>query len=164
MNAQILFDFQSNPNPKNWYIIDDVVMGGRSSGQFGITQEGFAKFFGKVSLENNGGFSSIRYAIPMTRVNPENKIRVQLKGDGSRYQFRIKQKRGEYYSYIARFETTGDWQTLEFQLKNLYPTFRGRRLNLPNFDHNTIEEITFLIGNKVAQKFELTISKIELVD
>jgi len=164
MNAQTLFDSQSNPNPSNWYIIDDVVMGGRSNGQFEITKEGYAQFFGNVSLENNGGFSSLRYTIPKTEVRPENTIKIRLKGDGSKYQFRVKNQRNQYYSYSNRFETNGEWQTLEFKLEDLYPTFRGRRSDLPNFNHNTIEEITFLIGNKKPQEFELIISAIELVD
>lgn len=164
MNAQVLFDSQSNPDPNNWYIVDDVVMGGRSNGQFEITEEGHARFHGKVSLENNGGFSSVRYTIPETTVSPENTIKIRLKGDGSRYQFRVKNGRNQYYSYTTPFETNGDWQMLEFKLKDLYPTFRGRRLDLPNFNHTTIEEITFLIGNKVPQTFELIVSKIELVN
>ena len=164
MKAQTLFDASTHANPKNWYIIDDVVMGGRSSGEFGMTKEGYAKFSGTVSLENNGGFSSVRYAMETQKVTPESKVRIHLKGDGSNYQFRVRHQRGSYYSYITKFETTGNWQTLDFKLKDLYPTFRGRRLDLPNFDHQKIEEITFLIGNKVPQKFELTISRIELLD
>jgi hypothetical protein len=44
----------------------------------------------------------------------------------------------------------------------MYPSFRGNRLNLPDFSHNTIEEIVFLIGNKKAENFRLLVSKIEL--
>ena len=164
MSAQTLFDSETNPHSKKWYIIDDVVMGGRSNGQFALTAAGHAKFFGNVSLENNGGFSSVRYVIPKTEVHPNQIIRIQLKGDGSTYQFRVKNHRGQYYSYITKFETSGEWQTKEFQLKDLYPTFRGRRLDLPNFNHHTIEEVTFLIVNKVAQQFELFVSKIELLN
>ncbi len=164
MSAQTLYDSKSNPDATNWYTIDDVVMGGRSNGQFEIATAGHAKFFGKVSLENNGGFSSVRYVIPETGVRPDQIIRVRLKGDGSDFQFRVKNQRGQYYSYTTRFETNGKWQTLQFKLNDLYPTFRGRRLDLPNFNHDSIEEITFLIGNKVAQQFELLITKIELLD
>jgi hypothetical protein len=162
--AQILFDSQSNDNTGNWYIVDDVVMGGQSNGQLQFTEEGYAQFSGTISLENNGGFSSVRCVVPKVKVSPENTVRIQLKGDGSNFQFRVKSQRGQYYSYIQRFETTGEWQTHVFRLNDLYPTFRGRRLDLPNFNHDCIEEITFLIGNKVAQEFELLISKIELLD
>ena len=39
-------------------------MGGRSDGNFNLNKEGFAVFHGEVSLENNGGFSSLRYQFP----------------------------------------------------------------------------------------------------
>jgi len=164
MNSQTLFDSQSNANSKEWYIINDVVMGGRSNGQFECTKKGHAKFFGNVSLENNGGFSSVRYIIPKTAVRPDQTLRILVKGDGSNFQFRIKHKRSDRHSYTIPFKTNGEWQTFEFQLNYLYPTFRGRRLDLANFNHHSMEEITFLIGNKVAQPFELFISKIELLN
>ena len=164
MNAQSLFDSHNKPKGDNWYIVDDVVMGGRSNGHFELTPEGHAKFFGEVSLENNGGFSSVRYAIPETKVSSEATVKIRLKGDGNRYQLRIKDKESTYYNYITHFETSRDWQTLEFRLKDLYPTFRGRRLNLPNFNHETIGALGFLIGNKVPQQFELLVANIEIVD
>lgn len=163
MNAQTLFDSKTNPSSKDWYIIDDVVMGGRSNGQLEITKQGHAKFYGTVSLENNGGFSSVRYGMKNTEVDAEHNIRIRLKGDGNRYQFRVKNNRNQNYSYITHFKTNGEWQTVTFKLKDLYPTFRGRQLDFPNFNHTSLEEIAFLIGNKAAQQFELTISKVELV-
>jgi hypothetical protein len=86
-----------------------------------------------------------------------------LKGDGKKYQFRVKANKRDYYSYIIAFKTTGDWQTIEFSLSELYPTFRGRKLDLPKFDKNTIEEIRFLIGNKKAQEFQFLIKSIEIL-
>ena len=163
MSAQTIINFKEKPTTENWYIVDDVVMGGRSSGKFEITKEGYGKFSGDVSLENNGGFSSARYEMEPLKVSPDNKIRIKLKGDGSSYQFRVKANKQDYYSYIVKFDTTGDWQTLEFALADLYPTFRGRKLELPNFDKTTIEEIRFLIGNKKPQQFELLLEKIEVV-
>ena len=35
-------------------------MGGRSKGQLSFTDSGTLQFTGKLSLENNGGFSSLR--------------------------------------------------------------------------------------------------------
>ncbi|MFT5736620.1 MAG: hypothetical protein ACJAU2_000384 [Maribacter sp.] len=164
MTAQIIVDFKENPSTINWYVIDDVVMGGRSSGTFDLIDEGYGKFSGVVSLENNGGFSSVRYDMKTTIVNPNNIIRIRLKGDGNPYQFRVKDKRRQYYSYSIKLETSGDWQTLEFRLKDLYPIFRGRALDLPNFNHDTIEELQFLIGNKKPQEFKLLIASIILLD
>ncbi len=164
MQAQTLVDFKANPTTDGWHVVDDVVMGGRSSGKFELTEGGFGKFYGEVSLENNGGFSSVRYDIEPLKVTPQSKIHICLKGDGNTYQFRVKAKKSDYYSYIIPFETTGDWQTLEFPLTDLYPTFRGRKLDLPHFDQEIIEELRFLIGNKKPQAFELLLASITVVD
>ena len=43
-----------------WRITDDRVMGGRSQGKFEITKQDTMRFSGNLSLENNGGFSSVR--------------------------------------------------------------------------------------------------------
>jgi hypothetical protein len=45
----------------------------------------------------------------------------------------------------------------------MYFSFRGRRLNAPNFSHEYIEQIVFLIGNKKDENFELIIDTIELI-
>ena len=162
MNTHVLFDFNKNSNIEDWRIVDDVVMGGRSSGSFSISPEGFGLFEGQISLENNGGFSSVRYQFKKLKVNEASKIIIRLKGDSKNYQFRIKDKTSTYYSYIASFQTSGEWEEIEIPLKDMFPSFRGRKLDMPNFSHDYIEEIVFLIGNKTPEKFELLIDKIEL--
>lgn len=67
-----------------------------------------------------------------------------------------------YYSYISTFSTSGEWQEIEIHLKDMYPSFRGRKLEQANFSADYIEEIAFLIGNKKPEKFKLLIDKIEL--
>ena len=36
----------------------------------------------------------------------------------------------------------------------MHPTFRGRKLDKPNFSDDHIEEIGILIGNKKEQEFQ----------
>jgi hypothetical protein len=60
------------------------------------------------------------------------------------------------------FTTSGEWEDIEISLKDMYPTFRGSKLDLPNFSNDSFEQIVFLIGNKKSEKFELLIDKIEL--
>ena len=59
--SMTIFNFNKTSNINNWQVVDDVVMGGLSSGTFSINQQGNGIFKGAVSLENNGGFSSVRY-------------------------------------------------------------------------------------------------------
>ncbi|MEB8346600.1 CIA30 family protein [Flavobacteriaceae bacterium KMM 6898] len=162
INALVIFDFNENSNLSQWTVLDDVVMGGRSSGAISINSEGYGVFEGRVSLENNGGFSSVLYQMKTVSVKGYSKCVIRLKGDEKNYQFRIKSKNEDYYSYIAKFSTTGQWQTLELTLKEMTPWFRGRSLDMPNYPVMTMESISILIGNKRAGDFMLEIDKIEL--
>jgi NADH dehydrogenase [ubiquinone] 1 alpha subcomplex assembly factor 1 len=161
-NPLVIFDFNKNSNLSQWTVLDDVVMGGRSSGIIYVNSEGHGVFEGRVSLENNGGFSSVRYQMKKVSVKGYSKCVIRLKGDGKNYQFRIKSMNGDYYSYIGKFSTTGQWQTLELTLDEMTPWFRGRRLDMPNYPVITMESISILIGNKRAEDFMLEIDKIEL--
>ncbi|MFD2561393.1 CIA30 family protein [Aquimarina rubra] len=158
----LIFDFDKNSNLSNWNVVDDGVMGGLSQGNFEINNEGNAVFSGTVSLENNGGFSSVRYRFDTKNVKGYTKVLVRLRGDKKKYQFRTKTNANDRFSYIANFETTGDWQTIEISLSEMYPAFRGRTLDLPNYPAETMQEIAFLIGNKKAEQFRLEIDTIEL--
>jgi len=158
----VLFDFTSSSGTPNWYVVDDGVMGGLSEGQFFINKQGHAVFKGDVSLENYGGFSSVRHRFNTVQVDSYSKVVLKLKGDGKRYQFRVKTNRSDYQSYIAYFQTNGDWQTIEIPLAELYPTFRGRRLRMSNFPGQIMEEIAFLVGNKKAESFQLILDSISL--
>jgi NADH dehydrogenase [ubiquinone] 1 alpha subcomplex assembly factor 1 len=81
MSTSLIYDFNKNSSPKDWRIIDDGVMGGLSQGKFSIDPDGNGVFVGTVSLENNGGFSSVRYQSDKIKVTKESKIQNRLKGD-----------------------------------------------------------------------------------
>lgn len=161
LHAQMLFDFQKKESIKKWVVIDDVVMGGKSDGKMYRNKENKGVFSGVVSLDNNGGFSSVRHAFPSKKVGSSQKILLRIKGDGKKYQFRIKHKNEDYYSYRTTFTTKKEWETIEIKTSDLAPTFRGRKLDMPNFNHQSFEQIGFLIANKKNERFELLIDSIE---
>ena len=157
-----IVDFNTTSNLRNWYTVDDVVMGGRSNGDFYINEEGHGVFTGTVSLENNGGFSSLRYALSSKDVSSFNTISLRLKGDGKAYQLRVKSDRRERVSYTYTFQTSGEWQWVNIPMEDMVPTWRGMRLNYPNFPAQSLEEIGILIGNKKPESFTLVIDEIRL--
>ena len=157
-----IFDFNENSSLTNWNIVDDVVMGGRSDGNFRINNDGHGEFFGKVSIENNGGFSSIRYNFKKFDRHNYSKFVLRLKGDGKNYQFRVKDNTYNRYSYISEFKTTGEWQTVEIPYNKMYASFRGYRLDIPNFKGDQMQEIAFLISNKKQEEFRLFIDSISI--
>lgn len=159
----VLFNYADHEQKLEWMIVDDGLMGGLSAGHILINSIGEVVFSGKVSLENNGGFSSIRSRFESVDVDECHIIRLHVKGDGKKYQCRIKSKWSDWYSYIQYFETTGVEQIIDIELKEMYPTFRGKRLDMNNWDQEKISEIAFLIGNKKEEEFKLIISKIEML-
>lgn len=158
---KLIYDFTSSSGT-DWQVVNDGVMGGLSEGMFTANEEGHGVFKGKVSLENNGGFTSIRKSVSYKLSNESKSIVLRLKGDGKRYQFRIKKSLSDRHSYIQYFETDGTWQKVELKLADFYPSWRGRTLDMPNFEANTIKELRFLIANKKPQDFELEIDYIAL--
>ena len=162
LQSNLLFDFTTNASINDWTVVNDVVMGGESSSTIKLNEEGHGVFEGNISLDNNGGFSSVRYRFPKKQLQQYSRIMIKVQGDGKQYQLRIKADSNEYYYYIMPFSTTGIWQEIEIPLRDFYPSFRGRKLNQPNFSKDTLEEITFLIGNKKRESFKILIDKIEL--
>ena len=160
--SKIIFDFNKNSNIKEWRIVNDGVMGGLSVGSFTLSPDGHGLLEGEISLENNGGFTSVRHRFDKLQVTAYSYISIHLKGDGKKCQFRVKDDSSTNYSYINTFATSGEWEEIRVSPKDMYPSFRGRKLDLPNFSKEYIEEIVFLIGNKRTENFQLLIDKITL--
>ncbi len=160
MNAQTIFDFNNKSDINQWQVVNDGVMGGKSKSVFYLNSDAKGTFQGKISLENNGGFCSVRHLVqPITLENNKNFI-IRLKGDKKQYQFKVKTNKYDNHSYIFTFETSGNWETIEIPLREMYPSFRGQKLSIPNYDGSNLAEIAFLIGNKEKEDFELLIESI----
>lgn len=149
----------------NWRVQDDVVMGGRSQSYMKMTEEGKARFYGEVSLENNGGFCSIHQVVaeePYTTDKAHSAFVLHVKGDGKVYNFRVRTPNGRH-SYAADFTTkAGEWQTIKLPFATMEATFRGRKVDVPNYAGENILEMQLLIGNKKPQDFSILIESIGL--
>ncbi|NJB84666.1 hypothetical protein GGR26_000411 [Lewinella marina] len=159
----ILYAFNEYSVAARWRVVDDIVMGGHSDGHFAITEEKRGRFYGEVSLRDGGGFSSVRHRFnPPVETLAYQRVLLHLRGDGSNYQFRVKPNIEQDFSYVHPFPTSGEWQTVEVPLAEMYPVRRGDRLSLPNFDGSRIAEISFLIADGRDQAFQLLIDRLEL--
>ena len=163
MTNIIIFDFDKNAQLNNWQIVNDGVMGGLSDSELYINEKGIGVFEGSISLENNGGFASVRFDCDPVDINNSTKIRLHIKGDQKEYQFRLKTDPDNYFVYTSPFVTSGEWEVIELTLSDLYPVFRGRKLRMPNYAGQAFQEIGILIGNKKTESFRLEIDKIELI-
>lgn len=161
-SENVIYKFDRQSKLENWIILNDVVMGGQSIGSFELNDKGHGIFKGKVSLENNGGFASLVYRFEQPDVSTYSSVLIRLKGDGLRYQFRVKSNAYDRQSYAHHFQTSGEWEWIEIPLDDLYPTWRGRKLNMPNYPGQSMEQISFLIGNKKAEAFQIELDQILL--
>ncbi|NND08814.1 MAG: CIA30 family protein [Saprospiraceae bacterium] len=158
--AHFIYSFTIDSDINSWRIINDGVMGGLSQSSINVNADGNGVFQGSVSLANNGGFASVRYRDGLQKIGEATSVKIRLKGDGKKYQFRIKETLGQAHSYVYIFDTSGAWQEIKIPLLDMYPAFRGRKLNYPPFDSEHIEEMAFLISNKKEEKFRLEIAEI----
>ena len=160
--SQIIYDFNSKVNLKDWYIVNDDVMGGVSFSQLEFDNNGNIIFNGQISLDNNGGFASMRCDLSVFNLSRKKVINLRVKGDKKTYQLRIKKNRYDYHSYVYSFSTSGTWELISINLSDMYPSFRGRRINDDNYIGRNIQQLSILISNNVEENFSLKIDKIFL--
>ena len=161
-NKKEIYAFTAQSKVNEWRIVNDDVMGGISESSIACTAAGHGLFSGHVSMENNGGFTSIQLNTRIQLAKEQKYIVLRIKGDGKAYEFRMKSEISQYESYVHSFATSGEWQTIKLPISEFYPQFRGRRLNSPNFNFNTIEQVSFLIANKQEEDFKLWIDRIDI--
>ena len=156
-----IYDFSERKNAEGWRIINDGVMGGLSKGQI-LQQDNSGIFKGKVSTENNGGFTMTMLELDQRDVRQYTRFKLRIKGDGKSYQFRCKSDKNQNHSYVYEFNTSGDWEEVTIPFEQMMPKFRGRDLNQPVYQGQYLEEVAFLIGNKKEENFQLMIKYIRV--
>jgi NADH dehydrogenase [ubiquinone] 1 alpha subcomplex assembly factor 1 len=157
-------DFNST-NHLNWEVINDGVMGGISESNFQIQTDQTAVFSGRVSLQNNGGFASVRASFGESVSGNFEKIVIRVKGDGKTYSLRIRTDQNfDGVAYACSFSTIKDeWTMHEFSPVEFVPTFRGRTLsNVPPLNNLNISHVGFLISEKQSGSFGLIINWIKI--
>ena len=160
--AKILFDFADPAALRGWQVRDDGVMGGLSKGNITRDPAGYAVFSGQVSLENDGGFSSVQTNFEPIEVSQYKQAVIRLKGDGKNYRFIVQSAKDARHYYTAEFPTTGDWEEIRIPLRSMVPVRRGDRLDLPNYPAETMAQARFMIANARAESFQLEIASIAL--
>ena len=162
----LLFDF-TDPNAANaWHAIDDRVMGGISRSTLRHDPAGHAVFQGTVSLEQNGGFASVRSSPGERGLAGAGSCLIELRGDNKEFKLSLLTDDGfDSLSYQASFTPKGtDWQTLHLPLANFRASFRGREVtDAPPLDPARIRQVGLMIAARQAGPFKLGVRRISLV-
>ena len=145
----------------NWGIVNDGVMGGISKSNIYLNEANNIIFAGNVSLENNGGFASIRTGFDGNQLKETSTFLLKVKGDGNIYKFRLTMK-GSYANYSADFKTLKDqWMDIEIPIENFKPYYFGRSARAPRLKVHKVNSLGVLISDKQAGNFALEIEYVQ---
>jgi len=162
---QPLLDFAGPDTAQKWQAVNDNVMGGVSDGRYRITVDKTLEFSGRLSLENNGGFASVRTKPTDLEINAGDTIIVRLKGDGREYVLNLYTKsRRIAFSYRAPLPTTKDeWTEESVPLDEFIPTSFGNRVQgMGPVEPNQINSLGFMLSDKKPGPFKLEVDWVKI--
>ena len=159
INGFLLFDYDGND--PSWYTVNDDVMGGVST-SFVSTDLDKQRltFSGNLSLENNGGFASIRSQYADYDLSQYDGIALRVRGDGNVYRLRIRtEETGSAISYTAWFETqAGSWQDVYIPFSKMLPLYRGVIVKSAGpIDPASIRSFGLMLADKQQGEFMLEV-------
>ena len=119
------------------------------------------RFSGALSLENNGGFATIRSRSQDFELTGTKGIRVRLKGDGREYDLSVLagDERGRSGSWRKKFTPpAGEWVVVDVPYEEMVLNVRGRRFpNVGPPDPAGVRSFSFIIADKDETPFRLEV-------
>jgi len=171
-----VFDFDDLDSVRAWTITNDDVMGGISQSDW-YQEDDYVVFEGDVSLENNGGFASVRVWFRPVNLSEYDGIVLQVRGDGHTYAFGLRDMTSRY-DYRVRFETTDfyaideddvnddeveEWETIYIPFDNTLATFFGNEFpSVGQVNSEGVRGMNIIISDGYEGEFRLEIRSIGL--
>jgi NADH dehydrogenase [ubiquinone] 1 alpha subcomplex assembly factor 1 len=163
---RVVFDFSGADAAKEWQNINDGVMGGVSEGEFKITDKKTLEFYGTLSLENSGGFASVRSKAKKLGLEKGDILVARVRGDGREYSMNLYVPRPLIaFSYRATVKTKKDeWIEVKLPLNKFEATSFGRVVkDARPVNPAEVNALGFLLGDKKAGLFRLEVEWIKVV-
>ena len=157
-----LFDFGNTNASNGWRAVNDNVMGGVSTGKVS-SSNGTLSFTGVLSLENNGGFASMRSgSLNGLNLSAETGLAFRVRGDGRTYALNINSQASWNILYRGEFTSKAStWLEFRIPFKDLKPTYFGNTLPGPKIDASKLEYIGFILADKKPGPFTLDVDWIK---
>lgn len=162
---KVIASFSEPGSAANWISVNDGVMGGVSEGRFQRTDADTLLFSGTLSLDNNGGFASIRMEPRPLDLAGLAGIVVDVRGDGRTYwiEMRGERQRGAT-SYRAYLPTSaGEWTSTFISFGDFKLQSYGRQLDAAPLDPASVYSVGFMLADKTPGSFELEIASVKAV-
>jgi NADH dehydrogenase [ubiquinone] 1 alpha subcomplex assembly factor 1 len=151
------------PDNVHWRIINDGVMGGRSSSDFTI-DDSCLSFHGELSTENNGGFVSLLGRLEKP-VKGMAGFSLVVSGDGRRYQLRLRESDASGdFAWRALFACSNQQTKVIFETADFEPVMRGKPvIGATALEHTNIHYLGFMLTSRHPGPFRLNVHAIEIV-
>lgn len=160
----MIIDFTDTLTVSNWEAVDDRIMGGCSQSQPQQIDKVGLRFSGTVSLENNGGFASIRSTPDNFDLGQYTGLIIRLRGDGKSYKLSLRTDLFfDGVSYQTTFATErGTWQEISLPFEDFIPTHHGIKLStVAPMDLSNIKSFGLFIADRQEGSFQLDIACIK---
>lgn len=163
--AKFLASFDAPESIRSWTSVNDGVMGGVSEGGFARTDSNTLLFKGTLSLDNNGGFASIRNELRAMDLSGMSGIVVKNRGDGRTYWIELRLVRqmpaSSYRAYLPT--TRGEWRETRIPLGDFKLQAFGINLSDTSVNPAEVTSVGFTIADKKSGPFELEIESVQAV-
>ena len=152
-----------------WRPIDDRVMGGRSRSSATWSEDGALVFSGELSLDQGGGFASLRTELGSVNLGGSTGLRLVVRGDGRRYRINLRDRvqamePDQGTQYRALFTADGQWATRWLPWSAFVASRRGRVLpDAPPLDISSIASAGLMTAFRDPGPFRLEVRSIEAV-
>ncbi len=156
-------DFSDDRSVRAWRPVNDIVMGGRSRSAFVHDASGIGVFSGTVSLENHGGFASVRRSVEPESLRGFEGVELRVRGDGKRCRFHVSgQTDGGSGIYRHEFATSsGEWVVVRLPFAAMELSVRGYRPpNAQPLPPERVRSIGLMIADGQEGAFRLEVDSI----
>lgn len=164
VKSEYKIDFGAKLAEQNWFVVNDGVMGGFSNSESELLENSLI-FKGSISLQNNGGFSSLRGPANNEDLSKFKNIEIKYRSKGQDFGLRLLEYDEYYMPYFKHLfeDTSWEWQTVQVSLRD----FSQYRLSditgktMTNDNLSKIGRIGIIVSNKIEGPFEIEIDYIE---
>ena len=162
-DSRVMFDFSDLNDSSSWFLLLDGVMGGKSTGNL-KKNEHTITFTGEVSLQNNGGFSSMQSSIHPAVMDGMNAIKIKIKGDGREWILAGRKfMTPTADDYWFKFKTTGDWQEVVVPISKMKRRVYGFPM-IGRITPDQIKGLSFYIYDKKSGPYSLEVEAVDAVN
>ncbi len=155
----MLFAFDA-ADEADWEVVNDGVMGGRSSG-FVKVDSGALQFTGTL-VTQGGGFTSVR-ARRAVDLTGEAGIELRVRGSGRPFEVEVDDGSRTYGRTVSRrkaFPTTSEWTVVRVPFSSLKSTIFGQAVNAAPIDLARVRSFGIYIADGQDGPFRLEVDYI----